>query len=124
MRSMSQRSQRVLSRSLAFGKVKFHWTLLILYWPTVHEIDLDNKRWKRRGADKDFREWSMEWTSQVHFLYCSSLAIFLALFLGKKIWLTEPNEQCLSLLIASMVAGFGFLHHIRYQLVDHSQIDP
>jgi len=75
----------VLGVLVAFQVYNFDKRLLVPFLPSLLEVRVDLLRWKR-AKDEDYAQPRLaEWGAQVHFLYCSSWAVLLALELGKQI---------------------------------------
>ena len=73
----------VLGVLVAFRVNYFDKRLFLLFVPSPLEVRLDFLRWKR-AKDQDYAQPRLaEWGAQIHFLYCSSWAVLLALELGK-----------------------------------------
>ena len=88
---------------------KFKWSLLIPYWPSEAEIELD--RWRWGLSDKARGPWD-EWGAQVHFLYCAAWAILLTLTLGNCV-AGPPNCRAwrIFLYLFFFTFGAGIVHH-------------
>ena len=52
------------------------WKLLVPYWSWPEELARDRNRWG--SADSPEKTGLREWAAQVHFLYCSALALLSA----------------------------------------------
>jgi len=100
-----------------FGKFPFEAAIWIPFQVSKTELDID--RWRyylRQCGDLSYVVWA-DWGAQVHFLYCSGLAIMLALLLGK--YVPAPSNWlafriCLFVAIATLIAGF--LHNVRLMI--------
>lgn len=80
----------VLGVLAAFRVCYFDKRLFLPFVPSPLEVRLDLLRWKR-AKDKDYAQPRLaEWGAQIHFLYCSSWAVLLALELGTQILKLAP----------------------------------
>ncbi len=87
-----------------FGAYKFERKFWIPFHVSNVEKRLDDDRFGLRERKTVlFEVWS-EWGAQVHFLYCSSQAILLALFIGRLSHRSE-HSRLLAVVAASLLAA-------------------
>jgi len=72
---------------------RFDKFLLVPFVPRPLEVRLDFLRWKRAKDENYAQPRLAEWGAQVHFLYCSSWAVLLALEFGKHITTLAPTSS-------------------------------
>ncbi len=86
--------------------------------PAPLEVDLDTLRWKRTKDDHYAQPRLAEWGAQVHFLYCSSWAVLLMLWLGDRFGQVPTAAKPLLLRGAWLVLFVGFLSNCRLVYFD------
>jgi len=97
-----------------FRVYTFEWAMAIPFRQPRIEQEMDKWRLELRRAGDALHAVIAEWGAQVHFLYCSGLAILLALFLGRFLANAENALARRVLLVCSLVILLGgFFHHIR-----------
>ncbi len=94
------------------------WWLFIPFYPSRTERYHDFRRWKERGKEKSISSNLIEWGSQVHFLYCSSWALLLAIAFEKGINTCESKFIELACWTLLITLSASFIHHVRYMIYD------
>jgi hypothetical protein len=105
-----------------FGGFKFELALVIPFFQTKLERDMDGWRLELRRKQDALSGVIAEWGAQVHFLYCSGLSVLLALFVTS-FFIVDENPLTRRFLFwssALMMFG-GFYHHVRLlRMIDAS----
>lgn len=92
----------------------FSRDLLVPYRQARIELEMDQWRLKLRREKDPMHGHIAEWGAQVHFLYCSALAILLALYLGR--FLPGPADAGATRILlwsSALLAGSGMVSHLR-----------
>ncbi len=120
---------------LIFAEQKFKPKLLIgiilPFTSTEFERDLDFRRWKQRQNPKSFAKDLLDWSAQIHFLYCSVIAIFIVKLFsinsnketieyiydnGKSIFVYKNILRNWHLLVLLIVAMMNHIRSLKYDL--------
>lgn len=101
-----------------FRAFPFEAAICIPFQTSTLELDFDRWRYRLRREQDPLNVVLADWGAQVHFLYCSGLAIVSALLLG---WVMPVPENVLALRVFSSVAIIallaGFVHNLRLLLM-------
>jgi hypothetical protein len=103
-----------ISAASALGAFPFERAMLIPFRYSKAELELDQWRYELRRKKHPLSAVLADWGAQVHFLYCSGLAILLALLLNKL--LSTPKwaqAWCIAIVFSALVLGVGLVHNIR-----------
>jgi uncharacterized membrane protein YgdD (TMEM256/DUF423 family) len=92
----------------------FSWELLVPYRQARIELEMDLWRLKLRREEDAMHGQLAEWGAQVHFLYCSALAILLALYLSRFVP-GPPDAGATRILVwfSALLTGSAMVHHLR-----------
>ncbi len=103
-----------LLATAAFGIFPFEWALLNPFRQPQIEEQLDRWRLDVRRSDSTLHSVIDHWGAEVHFLYCSSLGIFTAIYLGSFLP-TTYNLTARRVLVrgAVFILFAGLYHHFR-----------
>jgi hypothetical protein len=74
-----------------FRQLNFDLGLLQPFTSSKLERDMDFRRWKQRQNPKSFAKELLDWSAQIHFLYCCVIAIFIV-----KLFSTQSNNVTIS----------------------------
>lgn len=100
-----------------FKKYKFEGKMLIPWIPTRLELRLDIERWQRRRKEKSLQAELTEWGSQIHFLYTTSWAIFVAIIIGK--YLPEETVMNINNIAYQIILGANCLILLPSTIITH-----
>jgi hypothetical protein len=105
-------------------KYEFKPEMLIPWRPTKLEIELDTKRWKLRMDEKSVHNNLVEWGSQIHFLWTTSLAIMAASFVGAHLSSNvtkefDANAYSILSTINYLILVSAAIAHWRHLIYDH-----
>lgn len=104
-----------------FRRNRWDWGYLIPVHPSETQINEDFRRWRERRIEKSFSNDLKEWASQVHFLYCSALAILIGILLTKvpsECKSIEKEHLCIAWIVFGLLFLSGIIHHYRYLVYD------
>jgi hypothetical protein len=106
----------------ASGTLEFDWTtdwkLILPYVPSRLEVRLDFIRWKR-FEEKHFAQPALShWGAQVHFLYCTSWTMLLALWIGSTRGLKPTPLRSVLFWSAGIIAFGAFISNLRLAYYD------
>jgi hypothetical protein len=102
-------------KSKGVGRDNLVW---IPFYPSKLEIELDVKRWKERKDEKSLIRNLVDWSSQIHFLYCTAWAFLLALLSNR--YVDDANRKNLNIvwLLFVVILVSGFVSHLRNFVFD------
>lgn len=96
--------------SKTVGRDRLLW---IPFYPSKLEIELDIKRWRERKDRKSVINNLTEWSSQIHFLYCTAWAFLLALLSNR--YINDKNQNNINLVwgLFIVILISSFVSHLR-----------
>lgn len=100
------------------GVYRFDKRFFLLLSPVPLEVQLDFLRWKRTKEDDYAQPRLGEWGAQVHFLYCSSWAVILVLYLGGCIPLTPTSSNHVLWRGSELILAAAFVSNCRLAYYD------
>jgi len=97
-----------------FRAYPFEWSFIIPFKESHAELEVDEWRFSLLRDKSPLAPHFAEWAAQIHFLYCSSIAVSFALWLGP-LWskCQAPMARHLLFGAAAAFALTGFVHHVR-----------
>ena len=87
--------------------------LLIPYRPTKLEVELDLWRWRHNPSIQKELSHLAEWGAQVHFLYCTTWAIQIAIWFGGLGGREDPIIWWKLFLLSVLTLVAGFVSNLR-----------
>jgi hypothetical protein len=97
------------------GRFPFEWAIWIPFALSKAEIGFDRWRYELRRENDPLYDVLADWAAQVHFLYCSGLAVALATLINVFLCGAEQVRGWrVPMLVSAFVILAGLVHHVRY----------
>jgi hypothetical protein len=74
-------------------KIVFDNKSILPFFPSNQEKQFDIRRWKSRKNENSNIGKLTEWSSQIHFLYCTTWSLFISLKISKLMFTNLQNEK-------------------------------